>query len=104
MLPLAGLPSAMFQTWQTAEPDSTVSIAGGDFAGDCRRYAAYWQLTRELLRSLPAKPTRNVKQASAAETIQQKAHTTQQHNQTRHVASVYESLTQNNSKFLRVET
>ena len=104
MLPLAGLPAAMFQTWQTAEPDSTVSIAGGDFAGDCRRYAAYWQLTRELLRSLPAKPARNVEQSSAAETIQQKARATRQRFLARHVASVYESLTQNYSKFLRVET
>ena len=73
MLPLGLLPAAILQTWQAAEPDST-----DDFAGDCRRYAAYWELARELLGNLPAKPARNDEQARAAETIQQKARAARQ--------------------------
>jgi thioesterase DpgC len=99
MLPPAGLPATTFETWQAAEPDSSE-----DFAGDCRRYAAYWKLTRELLGHLPAKPARSDEQASAAETVQQKARAARQRFLSRHVASVYESLTQNYSKFLRAET
>ena len=104
MLPLAGLPAATFETWRTTEPDSTSSVAGGDFAGDCRRYAAYWKLSRELLESLPPKPDRDDEQASAAETVQQKARAARQRFLSRHVASVYQALTQDYQKFLRVES
>jgi thioesterase DpgC len=104
MLPLAGLPAAILQTWQAAEPDSTTDSAGGDFAGDCRRYAAYWKLARELLGSLPAKPARNDEQARAAEIIREKARAARQRFLARHVAAVYQTLTQNYSRFLRVET
>jgi (3,5-dihydroxyphenyl)acetyl-CoA 1,2-dioxygenase len=99
MLSLVGLPAALLQTWQTAEPDST-----DDFAGDCRRYTAYWKLSRELLGNLPAKPARNAEQASVAETIQQKARAARRRFLTQHAASVYQALTQNYSRFLRVET
>jgi thioesterase DpgC len=94
----AGLSPATFQTLQTAEPDAT-----GDFAGDCRSFSAYWQLARELLAGLPAKPARSDEQAGIAETIQQKARAARQRFLGRHAASVYEKLTQNYSKFLRVE-
>jgi thioesterase DpgC len=99
MLPRGLLPAELLQTWQTAEPDST-----DDFASDCRRYAAYWELARELLGNLPAKPARDDEQARAAETIQQKARAARQRFLARHAASVYETLTQNYSRFLRVET
>jgi thioesterase DpgC len=98
-LSLAELPTATLQTWQAAEPDST-----GDFAVDCRRYTSYWRLSRELLGCLPAKPARHEEQARAAETIQQKARASRQRFLAQHAASVYETLTQNYSKFLRVET
>jgi (3,5-dihydroxyphenyl)acetyl-CoA 1,2-dioxygenase len=98
-LPPAGLPTAALQTWQAAEPDST-----GDFASDCRRYTAFWQLSRELLGCLPTKPARNEEQARVAETIQQKARAARQRFLAQHAASVYETLTQNYSRFLRVET
>ena len=97
-LPLAGLPTAAFQTWRTAEPDST-----GDFASDCRRYMAYWGLSRELLGCLPAKPARNEEQARAAESIQLKARASRELFLQQHAAAVYGALTQNYSKFLRVE-
>ena len=99
MLPLGVLPAAMLQSWQAAEPDSA-----DDFAGDCRRYSAYWKLARELLESLPAKPARNDEQARAAETIREKACAARQRFLARHTASVYERLTQNYSRFIRVET
>jgi (3,5-dihydroxyphenyl)acetyl-CoA 1,2-dioxygenase len=98
MLPLGLLPAAIVQAWQAAEPDSA-----DDFAGDCRRYTAYWKLARELLANLPAKPARNDEQARAAETIREKARAARQRFLTRHVASVYETLTQNYSRFIRVE-
>jgi thioesterase DpgC len=97
-LPLAGLPTAAFETWRNAEPDST-----GDFASDCRRYTAYWRLSRELLAHLPAKPVRNEKQASAAESIQGKARASRQRFLQQYAEAVYVTLTQNYSKFLRVE-
>ena len=93
-----GVSPASFQKWQTAEPDST-----DDFASDCRRYTAYWRLARELLASLPARPGRNEEQATVAETIQQKARAARQRFLAQHAASVYQALTQNYSKFLRVE-
>jgi thioesterase DpgC len=98
MLPLGVLPAATLQSWQAAEPDSA-----DDFAGDCRRYTAYWKLARELLESLPSKPARNDQQARAAETIQEKARAARQRFLARHTGSVYERLTQNYSRFLRVE-
>src|SRR6201996_2440800 len=94
----AGLPPATFQKWQTAEP-----VVTGDFAGDCRSFSAYWQLARELLANLPAKPARSDEQAKGAETIHQQARAARQRFLSRHVVSVYEKLTQNYSKFLRVE-
>ncbi|MEA2830591.1 MAG: hypothetical protein QOF22_1339, partial [Bradyrhizobium sp.] len=96
--PLAGLPTAALQTWQTAEPDST-----GDFTSDCRRYTAYWRLARELLGCLPAKPARNEAQATAAEEIQRKAQASRQRFLQQHAAAVYAALTQDYSRFLRVE-
>jgi enoyl-CoA hydratase/carnithine racemase len=104
MFPLSLLPAAHVETWQSSEPDSDSDVAGGDFAGDCRRYTAYWKLSRELLGHLPAKPARNAEQAEAAETIRQKARAARQRFLARHVASVYRILTQDYSKFLRVET
>jgi (3,5-dihydroxyphenyl)acetyl-CoA 1,2-dioxygenase len=98
MFPSGLLPAAAFQSWQAAEPDST-----GDFAGDCRRYADYWQRARELLRHLPAKPARNDEQVKAAETIRQKARAARQRFLARHVAAVYQTLTQDCQKFVRVE-
>jgi thioesterase DpgC len=99
MLHLAGLPAEIFQTWQAAEPTST-----DDFAGDCRRYAAYWQLARELLGNLPARPARNEEQAKAAETIVERTRAARLRFLERHTDSVYQTLTQNYSRFLRVET
>jgi thioesterase DpgC len=98
-LTLAGLPTAAFQAWRAAEPDST-----GDFAGDCRRYTAYWRLSRELLGGLPARPARNEEQATAADDIQRRARASRQRFLQQHAAAVYEALTQNYSRFLRVET
>jgi (3,5-dihydroxyphenyl)acetyl-CoA 1,2-dioxygenase len=99
MLPPGLLPPETVHAWQSAELDST-----DDFADDCRRYAAYWKLARELLGNLPAKPARNDEQAKAAETIREKARAARQRFLARHTASVYERLTLNYSRFLRVET
>ena len=99
MLALAGLPAEILGAWQAAEPDST-----GEFAGDCRRYAAYWKLARELLDNLPAKPARDNEQTRAAETIHARARAARERFLAQHVAAVYQTLTQNYSRFLRVET
>ena len=99
MLHLAGLPAGIFQTWQAADPNST-----DDFAGDCRRYAVYWQLARELLGNLPARPARNDEQAKAAETILERTRAARRRFLERHTDSVYRTLTQDYSRFLRVET
>src|ERR1700743_197927 len=104
MLPLGLLPPETVQAWQSAEPDSAADFAGGDFAGDCRRYAAYWKLARELLDNLPAKPARDNEQTRAAETIHARARAAAERFLAQHGAAVYQTLTQNYSRFLRVET
>ncbi len=104
MLPPGLLPPETLQAWQSAEPDSAADFVGGDFDGDCRRYGAYWTLARELLGNLPSRPARNEQQAKAADIIRDKARAARQRFLERHTASVYERLTQNYSRFLRVET
>ena len=98
MFPSGLLPAETLNAWQAAEPDSAA-----DFADDCRRYSAYWQLGRELLGKLPARPARNDEQAKAADIIHQKARAARQRFLARHVASVYRRLTKDHERFIRVE-
>ena len=83
---------------QEAAPQDT-----GDFAGDCTRYARFWEASAVLLARLPAKPARNAEQALAAEQIKKAARDARARFLSAHAEAVYDRLTQNRSRFIRVE-
>jgi thioesterase DpgC len=83
---------------QEAAPRDT-----GDFAGDCTRYARFWESSAALLARLPARPARNAEQVQAAEQIKQAARDARVRFLSAHVEAVYDRLTQNCSRFIRVE-
>jgi len=74
-----------------------------DFAGDCARYSRFWASRAALLARLPAKPARNAEQAEAAEQIKREARTARSRFLAAHAEAVYDRLTQNCSRFVRVE-
>ena len=75
----------------------------GDFTGDCVRYSRFWESSAARLARLPAKPARNAEQAQAAERIKQAARDARGRFLSAHVEAVYDRLTQNRSRFIRVE-
>jgi len=83
---------------QEAAPQDT-----GDFAGDCTRYSRFWESNAALLARLPAKPARSVEQAQAAEQIKQAARDARARFLSAHAEAFYDRLTQNCSRFIRVE-
>ncbi len=83
---------------QEAAPRDT-----GDFAGDCARYSRFWEQSAALLARLPAKPARNAEQAEAAERIKQAAREARARFLSAHVEAAYDRLTQDRSRFVRVE-
>src|SRR4051794_18033519 len=99
LLPAAELAKAAVDAWCAAEPLQTTS----DFAADCRRYTEFWRLSRRLFDCLPTKAARNVQQAKSAESIHAKARDARQRFLRQHVEAVYADLTEDYSRFLRVE-
>ena len=75
----------------------------GDFAGDCTRYSRFWESSAALLARLPAKPARNAEQAQAAEQIKRAARESRGRFLSAHAETIYDRLTQNRSRFVRVE-
>jgi thioesterase DpgC len=94
----AGLGKDAVAAWHAAAPRDT-----GDYAGDCARYSRFWEASSALLARLPAKPARDPKQAAAAERIKQVAREARTRFLRAHVEAVYERLTQNRVRFIRVE-
>ena len=83
---------------QEAAPQDT-----GDFAGDCTRYSRFWESNAALLARLPAKPARSAEQAQTAEQIKQAARDARARFLSAHAEAFYDRLTQNCSRFIRVE-
>jgi len=75
----------------------------GDFALDCARYSRFWESSAALLARLPAKPARNAQQAEGAEHIKRAARDSRSRFLSAHVEAIYDRLTQNRSRFIRVE-
>jgi len=94
----AGIGNDAVAAWQSAAPRDT-----GDFAGDCARYSRFWESSTALLARLPAKPARETQQAEAAERIKQVAREARTRFIRAHVVAVYDRLTDNRSRFIRVE-
>ncbi len=75
----------------------------GDFAGDSARCARLWESSAVQLARLPAKPARDAEQALAAEEIKQTARDARGAFLAAHAEDLYDRLTQNRSRFVRVE-
>ena len=94
----AGIGNDAVAAWQSAAPHDT-----GDFAGDCARYSRFWESSAALLARLPAKPARDAQQTEAAERIKQVAREARTRFLRAHIEAVYDRLTHNRSRFVRVE-
>ena len=84
--------------WIASEPS-----APAEFAEDRRRYAAYWRLERALIESVPKKPLRKPVEAKAVEAIRARARASRAAFLAAHAAKVYAALTDDLSRFIRVE-
>ena len=80
-----------------------IERASADFAADCARFSRYWESSAALLARLPAKPARSADEAKAAESIQREARAARSAFLSAHTAEVYDRLTRNRSRFVRVE-
>jgi thioesterase DpgC len=74
-----------------------------DFAGDCARYSRYWESAAARLAKLPPKPARNSEEAQSAENIKREARAARGRFLAAHAGAVYDRLTRNRSRFVRVE-
>jgi thioesterase DpgC len=74
-----------------------------DFGGDCARYSRYWESAAAALAGLPSKPERSAGQTEAAERIKREAREARSRFLAAHAGAVYDRLTQNRSRFVRVE-
>jgi thioesterase DpgC len=84
--------------WRGAEP----AIAT-DFATDRRLYGEFWRLSAEIIARLPPKPKRTAEQAKAASFVHERARGARGRFLEAHVGELYADLTQNFSRFVRVE-
>ena len=94
----AGIANDAVAAWHAAAPRDT-----GDFDGDCARYSRFWESSAALLARLPAKPARDARQMDAAERIKQVAREARARFLRAHVEAVYDRLTHNRTRFVRVE-
>ena len=94
----AGSFSEASYRWYSAEPAGAT-----DFATDRRRYSEFWQRANELVAALPPRPDRTAGQTNAAELIMGRARQARERFLAAHVGELYAALTQNLSRFVRVE-
>jgi (3,5-dihydroxyphenyl)acetyl-CoA 1,2-dioxygenase len=86
------------ERWRGAEP-----IMATDFTTDRRLYSEFWRLSADMLARLPPKPKRTIEQAGAAEFVITQARNARARFLDAHVGALYASLTQDLSRFVRVE-
>jgi enoyl-CoA hydratase/carnithine racemase len=73
-----------------------------DFSGDCARYSRFWEAGAALLARLPVKPRRSAEEALAAEEIKREARFARSRFLAAHAEELYDRLTRNRSRFIRV--
>ena len=93
-----GLPAPAIDDWIAAEPKTP-----GAFGEDRRRYAIFWALARALIDGLPGKPARKPTEAKAADAIHELARASRARFLGAHAQEVYAALTNDFSRFIRVE-
>ena len=81
---------------------ATIKVTA-DFAADCDRFSRCWEAGAARLARLPAKPERSADEAQAAESIKREAREARSRFLAAHAAEVYDRLTRNRSRFVRVE-
>jgi len=74
-----------------------------DFELDCARYSRYWEAASTRLAKLPSKPARSTEQAGIAESIKSEAREARGRFLAAHADAVYDRITRNRSRFVRVE-
>ncbi len=94
----AGLDSELCTAWLESLPRDS-----GDFSGDSARYARFWGLGAALLTRLPGKAKRAAAEAEAADRILHVARAARTRFLAAHGAAVYDRLTRNRTRFVRVE-
>jgi len=93
-----GLPAPAVDGWIAAEPERT-----GKFAEDRRAHGKYWTLAKTLIDVLPRKSARTPPQDKAADAIHGRARDSRASFLGAHVETVYAEVTQDFSRFIRVE-
>ena len=78
-------------------------VAMGDFASDAAAFSAYWLQANTRLRHLPPKAERDPAATDIAEIIKQAARDARFVFLRRHARTLYERLTDNRRKFVRIE-
>src|SRR5262245_21245384 len=73
------------------------------FALDCERYSSYWEAVAARLAKLPPKPSRSAAHAEIAEVHTREARAARSRFLAAHAEAVYDRLTRNRSRFVRVE-
>jgi len=97
-LAAAGLPAGEVKAWLQAEPGETT-----DFPADRERFSGYWRTSARLLGRLPQKARRNANEQAAARAIQDAARDARVRFLRHHGDAVYDALTVQRSRFVRVE-
>lgn len=77
--------------------------ASGDFAADVAAFSGYWRDAAERLARLPSKPNRDASTYDAAESLKQAAREARFAFLRRHARTLYDKLTDNRRKFVRIE-
>ena len=89
---------ASVEAWRGSGPQDI-----SDFSGDCVRYSQYWLAANALLAALPAKASRDESQTRTAERINLSARESRVRFLAAHAPAVYDRLTRNRTRFVRVE-
>jgi len=97
-LAAAGLAGADVAAWVEADPDATT-----DYAADGPRYSAFWQKSKRLIATLPARSQRSAGEQAAAQAIQERARAARTRFLGRHADALYDTLTGSRTRFVRVE-
>jgi len=94
----AALEAKAVAEWTAAAPRDT-----SDFAHDRSRYPHFWKKCDDLIDRLPRKPKRNPAEAEAAHFILSAARDQRERFLAAHAQSLYDELTRNRSRFIRLE-
>jgi (3,5-dihydroxyphenyl)acetyl-CoA 1,2-dioxygenase len=94
----AGVALGDVKAWLQAEPGEAI-----EFSADRTKFSEYWARSARLFGRLPQKPRRSASEHAAAELIQERARDARVRFLRRHADAVYDALTQQRSRFVRVE-